>query len=147
MKICETFSSSSLKEDLSIDTTFDPCYFSWDSPSKGTFGWKLRGNKLYITWKFFLKAIEATPKSIILLKGHFAIFKKFSLILVRQLNRNPSISYSEKNLCSGENISWKRNNYMTKYHRIGAVPWQILCYQVCKSFVQRLFITMMIALA
>ena len=32
MKICETFSGNSLKEDLSIDTTFDPCYFLWDSP-------------------------------------------------------------------------------------------------------------------
>ena len=32
MNICETFSGNSLKEDLSIDTTFDPCYFSWDSP-------------------------------------------------------------------------------------------------------------------
>ena len=31
-KICETFSGKSLKEDLSIDTTFYPCYFSWDSP-------------------------------------------------------------------------------------------------------------------
>ena len=36
IKICETFSGNSLKEDLSIDTTFDPCYFSWDSPFKGT---------------------------------------------------------------------------------------------------------------
>ena len=34
MKICETFSGNSLKEDLSIDTTFDPCSFSWDSPFK-----------------------------------------------------------------------------------------------------------------
>jgi len=25
IKICETFSGNSLKEDLSIDTTFDPC--------------------------------------------------------------------------------------------------------------------------
>ena len=25
---CEIFSGESLKEDLSIDTTFDPCYFS-----------------------------------------------------------------------------------------------------------------------
>ena len=32
IKICETFSGNSLKEDLSIDTTFDPCYFSRDSP-------------------------------------------------------------------------------------------------------------------
>ena len=39
IKIYETFSSNSLKEDLSIDTTFDPCYFSWDSPFKvGTVG-------------------------------------------------------------------------------------------------------------
>ena len=35
IKICETFSDSSLKEDLLIDTTFDPCYLSWDSPFKG----------------------------------------------------------------------------------------------------------------
>ena len=34
MKICEIFWSKSLKEDLSIDNTFDPCYFSWDSPFK-----------------------------------------------------------------------------------------------------------------
>ena len=27
IKVCETFSGNSLKEDLSIDTTFDPCYF------------------------------------------------------------------------------------------------------------------------
>ncbi len=27
IKICEIFSGTSLKEDLSIDTTFDPCYF------------------------------------------------------------------------------------------------------------------------
>ena len=36
MKICEIFCGNSLKEDLSIDTTFDPCYFSWDSPFKET---------------------------------------------------------------------------------------------------------------
>ena len=28
IKICKTFSGNSLKEDLSIDTTFGPCYFS-----------------------------------------------------------------------------------------------------------------------
>ena len=28
IKICETFSGNNLSEDLSIDTTFDPCYFS-----------------------------------------------------------------------------------------------------------------------
>jgi len=28
IKICETFSGSSLKEDLSTDSTFDTCYFS-----------------------------------------------------------------------------------------------------------------------
>ena len=32
IKICEIVCGKSLKEDLSIDTTFDPCYFSWDSP-------------------------------------------------------------------------------------------------------------------
>ena len=37
IKICETFSTKSLKEVLSIDTTFDPCYFSWDSPFKRHF--------------------------------------------------------------------------------------------------------------
>ena len=37
IKICETFSGNSLKEDLSIDTTFDPCYFSLDSPFKVIF--------------------------------------------------------------------------------------------------------------
>jgi len=36
IKICETFSSNGLKEDLSIDTTFDPCYFLWESPFKPT---------------------------------------------------------------------------------------------------------------
>ena len=34
MKICEIFCGKSLKEDLSIDTTFDPCNFPWDSPFK-----------------------------------------------------------------------------------------------------------------
>ena len=34
MKICEIFSGKSLKKDLPIDTTFAPCYFSWDSPFK-----------------------------------------------------------------------------------------------------------------
>ena len=34
MKIGEIFCGKSLKEDLSIGTTFDPCYFSWDSPFK-----------------------------------------------------------------------------------------------------------------
>jgi len=28
IKICEIFSGKSLKKDLSIDTTFDPCNFS-----------------------------------------------------------------------------------------------------------------------
>jgi len=28
------FCGKSLKKELSIDTTFDPCYFSWDSPFK-----------------------------------------------------------------------------------------------------------------
>ena len=36
IKICETFSGNSLKEDLSIDASFDPCYFLWDSAFKGT---------------------------------------------------------------------------------------------------------------
>ena len=34
IKIYEIFSGKSLKKDLSIDTTFDLCYFSWDSPFK-----------------------------------------------------------------------------------------------------------------
>ena len=34
INICEIFSGKSLKEDLSIDTTFDPCYFLWDSTFK-----------------------------------------------------------------------------------------------------------------
>jgi len=38
IKICEIFCGSRLKEDLSIDTTFDPCYFSWDRP----FNWETR---------------------------------------------------------------------------------------------------------
>ena len=37
IKICGTFSGNSLKEDLSIDTTFDPCYFSWDCPFNPSF--------------------------------------------------------------------------------------------------------------
>ena len=37
IKICETFPGNSLEEDLSIDTTFDPCYFLWDSPFNKTF--------------------------------------------------------------------------------------------------------------
>ena len=34
IEICEIFSGKSLKEDLSIDTTFDLCYFSRDSTFK-----------------------------------------------------------------------------------------------------------------
>ena len=34
IKICEIFPGKRLKEGLSIDTTFDPCYFSWDCPFK-----------------------------------------------------------------------------------------------------------------
>ena len=45
MKICEIFSGNSFKEDLSIDATFDPCYFSWDSPFKATVQLKLKGVK------------------------------------------------------------------------------------------------------
>ena len=41
IKICETFSGNSLKEDLSIDTTFDPCYFSCDSTFKVNFTLKI----------------------------------------------------------------------------------------------------------
>ena len=33
--MCEIFCGKSLKKELSIDTTFDPCYFSWDSPFNG----------------------------------------------------------------------------------------------------------------
>ena len=36
IKICVIFCGKSLKEDLSIDTTFEPCYFAWDSPFKST---------------------------------------------------------------------------------------------------------------
>ena len=32
IKICEIFCGKSLKKELLIDTTFDPCYFWWDSP-------------------------------------------------------------------------------------------------------------------
>ena len=31
IQICEIFTGKSIKEDLLIDTTFDPCYLSWDS--------------------------------------------------------------------------------------------------------------------
>ena len=36
IKICEIFSGKSLKEDLLIDATFDPCYFSWESTFKNS---------------------------------------------------------------------------------------------------------------
>ena len=32
IKVCEIFCGKSLKKELSIDTTFDPCYFSCDRP-------------------------------------------------------------------------------------------------------------------
>ena len=32
--MCVIFCGKSLKKELWIDTTFDPCYFSWDSPFK-----------------------------------------------------------------------------------------------------------------
>ena len=49
MKICENFSGNSLKEDLSIDTTFDPSYFSWDSPF----------NQMYLNlWKKYSKKLR-----------------------------------------------------------------------------------------
>ena len=41
INICEIFCGKSLKKELSIDTTFDPCYFSWDSPFKRAFDWCL----------------------------------------------------------------------------------------------------------
>ena len=37
IKICEIFFGKSLKEGLSIYTTFDPCYFSWDGTFKDSF--------------------------------------------------------------------------------------------------------------
>jgi len=43
IKSFEIFCGKSLKEDLSIDTTFDLCYFSWDSPFKSG----LLGNLLF----------------------------------------------------------------------------------------------------
>jgi len=39
MKICETFSGNSLKEDLLIDSTFDPFYFLGDNPFKDIGKW------------------------------------------------------------------------------------------------------------
>ena len=39
IKICEIFPGKSFKEDLSIDTTFDPSYFSWDCPFKANNLW------------------------------------------------------------------------------------------------------------
>ena len=51
-----------LKEDLSIDTTFDPCYFSWDSPFKKFLerdNQKIRGRFRYLwldqwqSWFFY----------------------------------------------------------------------------------------------
>ena len=53
IKICEIFPGKSLKEDLSIDTTFDPSYFSWDSTFKGSVQRKLRPRLLYIIQKLF----------------------------------------------------------------------------------------------
>jgi len=52
IKICETFSDNSLKEDLSIDTNFDPCYFLWDSPFKGT-----------VTWEFVVAILACMVRS------------------------------------------------------------------------------------
>ena len=45
IKICEIFSGKSLKGDLSIDTTFDPWYFSWDSTFKRAGGVGDNGKK------------------------------------------------------------------------------------------------------
>ena len=54
IKIYEIFSGKSLKEDLSIDTTFDPCYFLWDS----TYKWSIRPciaylNEEELNWQTF----------------------------------------------------------------------------------------------
>ena len=57
MKICEIFSGKSLKEDLSIDTPFDPCYFLWDSTFKGNVSQKLTPMLLYIVQKLSLLRI------------------------------------------------------------------------------------------
>ncbi len=43
-----------LKEYLSMGTTFDPSYFSLDSPFKGTVQPKLRGVQNGISWKALL---------------------------------------------------------------------------------------------
>jgi len=50
IKICEIFCGNSLKEDLSIDTTFDPCYFSWDSPFKCFLFWILVNCQVFLPW-------------------------------------------------------------------------------------------------
>jgi len=49
-KICEIFCGKSLKEDLSINTTFDPCCFSWDSPFKARYDRSLKEHCNY--WSF-----------------------------------------------------------------------------------------------
>jgi hypothetical protein len=41
----------SIKEDLSIDTTFDPSYISWDTPFKDSKDFVLEGNKSGIILK------------------------------------------------------------------------------------------------
>ena len=60
IKICEIFCGKSLKVDLLIDTTFDPCYFSWDSPFKKNQNIPLKS--LHIIYKqkliFFLPCIR-----------------------------------------------------------------------------------------
>jgi len=48
IKVGETFSGNSLKEVLSIDITFNPCYFSWDSPFNITI-WKWKEATFFIS--------------------------------------------------------------------------------------------------
>ena len=69
IKIFETFSGNSLKEDLSIDTTFDPCYFSWDSPFNLKFFSSINMFYHFLPlYSGFLKSPALTFTTILLLK-------------------------------------------------------------------------------
>jgi len=85
------FCGKSLKKELSIDTTFDPCYFLWDSPFKGSVSRVLRWVLLYIIQKLFSRPIIASYKILTILKGQFTINKKqagatlyYDMVLSRQ---------------------------------------------------------------
>ena len=53
---------------------------SWDGSFKGTVSRDLRWVLLYINWKLFSRAIVAHHKMLILLKGHFTLYKRRSSV-------------------------------------------------------------------